>query len=259
MLDTPAFFSGSGGNGSGPALGGLRTVAYPDPTIGWSWVTPLTRFFSWLLGELYVFIPNYGIVIILITVMVRLVTAPLLGRQMRSMKKMSSQMQDLKPRLDAIKEQYADDKQRQSEETMKAYREAGVNPLGMLGGCLPMFLQFPVFIGLFYALQSAIELRQAPFVGWIHDLSMPESLFIIPGLGVPLRVLPLIMGASMWLQQKLSPQTSMDPAQQQMMSTLMPVMFTVLFYQFPSGLVLYWMVSNFLAIGHQFWINRTPA
>jgi len=226
---------------------------------GYSWAAPLVRFFAWLLHEGYRYIPNYGVVIILITILVRLATAPLLGRQMRSMKKMSTQMQALKPRLDAVKEKFGDDRQKMSEETMKAYREAGVNPLGMLGGCLPLFLQFPVFIGLFYALQSAIELRQAPFFGWIDDLSVPEALFIIPGLGVPLRVLPLIMGGSMWLQQKLTPQTSMDPAQQQMMSTLMPIMFTVLFYQFPSGLVLYWMVSNFLAIAHQFWVNRTPA
>jgi len=227
--------------------------------LGWSWIAPLTRFFSWLLAEFYGYVPNYGVVIILITILVRLVTAPLLGRQMRSMKKMSTQMQALKPKLDAIKEKHGDDRQKMSEETMKAYREAGVNPLGMLGGCLPLLLQFPVFIGLFYALQSSIELRQAPFVAWIDDLSVPEELFVIPGLDLPLRVLPLVMGASMWLQQKLTPQTAMDPAQQQMMMTLMPVMFTVLFYQFPSGLVLYWMVSNLLAIAHKFWSNRTPA
>jgi YidC/Oxa1 family membrane protein insertase len=88
---------------------------------------------------------------------------------------------------------------------------------------------------------------------------VPETLFMIPGLDLPLRVLPLIMGGSMFLQQKLTPQTSMDPAQAQMMTTVMPVMFTLLFYQFPSGLVLYWMVSNFLAIAHQLWINRAPA
>jgi YidC/Oxa1 family membrane protein insertase len=227
--------------------------------LGYRWVAPLTRFFTWLLAEIYHYVPNYGWVIILVTILVRLVTAPLLGRQMRSMKKMSSQMQALKPRLDAIKEAHGDDRQRMSEETMKAYREAGVNPLGMLGGCLPLLLQFPVFIGLFYALQSSIELRQAPFIGWITDLSVPETLLVIPGLDLPLRVLPLIMGGSMFLQQKLTPQTSMDPAQAQMMMTVMPVMFTVLFYQFPSGLVLYWMVSNFLAIAHQLWINRAPA
>lgn len=225
--------------------------------LGWSWIAPLTRFFSFLLHELYVYVPNYGVVIILITILVRLVTAPLLGRQMRSMKKMSTQMQALKPRLDAIKEKHGDDRQRMSEETMKAYREAGVNPLGMLGGCLPLLLQFPVFIGLFYALQSSIDLRQAPFVAWIDDLSVPEALFVIPGLEVPFRVLPLVMGATMFLQQKLTPQTATDPTQQQMMLTIMPVMFTLLFYQFPSGLVLYWMVSNVLAIAHQAWINRT--
>jgi YidC/Oxa1 family membrane protein insertase len=135
---------------------------------------------------------------------------------------------------------------------MKLYKETGVNPLG---GCLPLLLQFPVFIGLYYALQSSIDLRQAPFVGWIQDLSIPEELFIIPGFDIPLRVLPLIMGASMILQQRMTPST-MDPAQARMMMTVMPVMFTVLFYQFPSGLVLYWMVSNLLAISHQLWVNR---
>lgn len=237
-------------------LGAVRLDAAIQ--LGWSWVAPLARFFSWLLAEIYGYVPNYGWVIILITILVRVVTAPLLGRQMRSMKKMSTQMQALKPRLDAIKETHGDDRQKMSEETMKAYREAGVNPLGMLGGCLPLLLQFPVFIGLFYALQSSIELRQAPFIGWITDLSVPETLLVIPGLDLPLRVLPLIMGGSMFLQQKLTPQTSMDPAQAQMMTTVMPIMFTLLFYQFPSGLVLYWMVSNFLAIAHQLWINRTP-
>lgn len=227
--------------------------------LGWSWVAPLARFFNWLIAEFYAFFPNYGVVIILITILVRLVTAPLLGRQMRSMKKMSTQMQALKPQLDAIKEKYGDDRQKMSEATMAAYREAGVNPLGMLGGCLPLLLQFPVFIGLFYALQSSIELRQAPFFGWIDDLSVPEALFVIPGLELPFRVLPLVMGATMFLQQKLTPQTSIDPAQQQMMMVIMPIMFTVLFYQFPSGLVLYWMISNVLAIAHQAWINRTPA
>ncbi len=226
--------------------------------LGWSWIAPLARFFSWLLHQFYAYIPNYGVVIILITILMRIVTAPLLSRQMRSMKKMSTQMQALKPKLDEIKEKYGNDREKMSQETMNAYREAGVNPLGMLGGCLPLLLQFPVFIGLFYALQSEIELRQAPFFGWIDDLSVPEALLVIPGLELPLRVLPLVMGATMFLQQKLTPQTSMDPAQQQMMMVIMPVMFTVLFYQFPSGLVLYWMVSNVLAIAHQAWINRTP-
>lgn len=141
----------------------------------------------------------------------------------------------------------------------KLMRESGWNPLG---GCLPMLLQFPVMIGLFYALQSSIELRQAPFALWIDDLSRPETLFTIPGLEVPVRLLPILMSLSMVVQQKLTPSTSMDPAQQRMMMVLMPLMFGFLFYTFPSGLVLYWFVSNLLAIAQQLWLNRrgaTPA
>lgn len=217
--------------------------------LGWSWMAPVTRFFAMLLKNLHSIVPNYGLAIIIITVLVRLVTAPLTARQMRSMKKMS----EIQPRIKALQEKHKDDRQMQSQAMMQLWKEAGVNPLG---GCLPLLMQFPVFIGLFYALQSSIELRQAPFFLWIDDLSMPESLFVIPGLEIPLRVLPVIMGASMVLQQKLSP-AAMDPQQARMMMTVMPVMFTVLFYQFPSGLVLYWMVSNLLAIGHQLWMNRS--
>ena len=143
--------------------------------------------------------------------------------------------------------------QKQSEETFKLYRETGVNPLG---GCLPMVLQLPVFIGLFYALQSSIDLRHAPFFLWINDLSAPATLFTLPGVGFPVRVLPILMGASMFAQQKMTPQTGMDPAQQQMMLIMMPGMMLFISYTFPSGLVLYWTVSNILGIGHQLWVRR---
>jgi YidC/Oxa1 family membrane protein insertase len=215
---------------------------------GWSWMSPLTAFFSWTLQLCYAVIPNYGVAIIVLTILVRLVTAPLTARQMRSMKRMG----ELQPKLKEIQEKFKDDRQRQSQEMMRIYRETGVNPLG---GCLPLLLQFPVFIGLYYALQSSIDLRQAPFFGWIDDLSRPETLFTLPGVDLPVRVLPLVMGGTMVLQQRMTP-TTMDPQQARMMMTVMPVMFTVLFYQFPSGLVLYWMVSNLLAIGHQAWVNR---
>ncbi len=217
--------------------------------LGWSWVKPLTRFFHWMLSALHVFIPNYGLAIIVLTIMVRVVTAPLTTKQMRSMERMRA----LQPQLTELKEKHSDDRQKQSEEMMRLYKQEGVNPLG---GCFPMLLQLPVFIGLFYSLRSSIALRQAPFFGWIDDLSAPDSLFEIPGLDIPLRVLPLIMGASMLVQQKITPAQSMDPAQQKMMTIVMPIMMTVLFYQFPSGLVLYWMVSNVLAISHQLWIGR---
>jgi YidC/Oxa1 family membrane protein insertase len=218
---------------------------------GWSWVAPLTALFAWLLRAIHSVIPNYGIAIILITIFVRLGTAPLMVKQMRSMKRMG----ELQPKMRELQEKYPDDRQKQSEEMMKLYRQSGVNPLG---GCFPMLLQLPVFVGLYYALQSSIDLRQAPFMLWIQDLSAPESLFVIPGVAIPVRVLPLLMGVSMVLQQKLTP-TSVDPAQARMMMTVMPVMFTVLFYQFPSGLVLYWFVSNLLGIGHQLWVNRGRA
>jgi YidC/Oxa1 family membrane protein insertase len=215
---------------------------------GWAWVAPLTALFGWLLRATYSLIPNYGLDIILITIGVRLLTAPLMSKQMRSMRKMG----ELQPKMKELQAKYGDDRQRQSEEMMKLYKQSGVNPLG---GCLPMILQLPVFIGLYYALQSSIELRQAPFMFWINDLSVPETLFMIPGLDLPVRVLPLLMGASMVFQQKLTP-TTIDPAQARMMMTVMPVMFTVLFYRFPSGLVLYWFVSNLLGIVHQLWVNR---
>jgi YidC/Oxa1 family membrane protein insertase len=216
--------------------------------LGWSWVEPLTRIFSLILKMLYSVVGNYGVAIVILTILVRVVTAPLTVKQMRSMERMRA----LSPKLKEIQAEFADDRQKQSEKTMALYKSEGVNPLG---GCLPMLLQFPVFIGLFYALRSTIQLRQAPFFGWIDDLSVPESLFEIPVLGLPFRVLPLIMGASMVLQQRITP-TQADPAQAKMMMTVMPIMMTVIFYQFPSGLVLYWMVSNILAISHQLWIGR---
>jgi YidC/Oxa1 family membrane protein insertase len=216
--------------------------------LGWSWVHPLTRAFAWLLHALYGVIPNYGVGIILLTILVRVATTPLTMKQMRSMERMRA----LQPKLQELRDKYPDDRQKQSEEMMKLYRQEGVNPLG---GCLPMLLQLPVFIGLFYALQSSIDLRQAHFVGWIDDLSAPDMLFMIPGIELPFRVLPLLNGAAMVVQQKLQP-TQVDPAQARMMMIVMPVMMTVLFYQFPSGLVLYWTLSSVLAIVHQLWVGR---
>ncbi len=232
------------------AIGGHLDEAIPK-----GWFGTLADFFIWALNATYAVVPNYGIAIIVITILMRIVMWPIMGRQMRSMKKMSEQMRVVQPKVKEIQEKYADDRQRMNEEMMKVYRESGVNPFGMASGCLPMFLQLPVFIGLFYALQSAIELRQAPFFGWIDDLSAPETLFVIPGLELPVRLLPLLMGGSMVLQQRLTP-TAMDPAQARMMNTVMPVMFTFLFYQFASGLVLYWFVSNVLGMLQQLYTNR---
>ena len=170
-------------------------------------------------------------------------------RQMRSAEKMRA----AQPKLKALQEKYKDDRERQSQEMMKLFREEGVNPLG---GCVPLLFQFPVLIGLFFALQSSIGLRHAPFVLWIDDLSQPATLFTLPGLDFPIRLLPLIMGGSMFVQQKMTPTTGMDPAQAKMMLIMMPAMMVLISYTFPSGLVLYWTVSNLLGIGHQYWIRK---
>jgi YidC/Oxa1 family membrane protein insertase len=216
---------------------------------GWSWLEPLTRFFEIALDWLYGFIPNYGIAIIVLTLLVRIVTAPLMVNQMRS----AERMRAVQPKMKALQDRYKDDRQRQSEELMKLYREEGINPLG---GCLPLLLQFPVLIGLFYALRSSIGLRHAHFVSWIDDLSQPDLLFMIPGVDFPARLLPILMGVSMYVQQKMTPTTGMDPTQARMMLIMMPAMMLLISYTFPSGLVLYWTVSNVLGIGHQYWIRR---
>ena len=223
--------------------GAIRSI-----DLGWSWIEPLTRMFIWLLDVLYSLVGNYGVAIVLLTILVRVVTAPLTVKQMRSMER----MRHLQPKIKELQAEYADDRQKQSEAMMRLYKQEKVNPLG---GCFPILLQMPVFIGLFYALRGSIQLRQAPFFGWIDDLAAPDTLFVIPGLELPVRVLPLVMGASMVVQQKITPM-QMDPAQAKMMMIIMPVMMTVLFYQFPSGLVLYWLMSNVLAIAHQLWIGR---
>ncbi|MDD9873049.1 MAG: membrane protein insertase YidC [Deltaproteobacteria bacterium] len=226
-------------------------AAHLDEAVLKGWFPALTRFFNWALTASYALVPNYGVAILIITLFVRLLMAPLMARQMKSMKKLSV----LQPRIKEVQARYPNDRQKQSEAMMSVYREAGMSPFSMFSGCLPMLLQLPVFIGFYYALQGSIHLRQQPFFGWIDDLSQPEALFTIPGLDLPVRVLPLLMGGSMALQQKLTP-TAMEPAQARMMLIVMPIMFTVLFYQFASGLVLYWFTSTLIGLGQQLITNR---
>jgi len=173
--------------------------------------------------------------------------------------KSMKQMQDLQPRLAALKEKHKDDRQKLSEETMKTYKEAGVNPLG---GCLPMLLQMPVFIALFSVLRNTIEVRQAPWMLWINDLSQQDVLFTMPFslplIGSAFSLLPLIMGGSMFLQSKIGggiagPTSATQPAG---LTYLMPIMFTFLFYKMPSGLVIYWIVNTVLSVAQQWYINK---
>jgi len=199
---------------------------------------------------------NYGFDIILLTVLVKLVTVPLTHKSFKSMQ----EMQKLQPQMKKLQEKYADDRNALNKEVMELYRRHNVNPLG---GCLPMVVQMPIFIGLYNALLSAVELRHASFMLWINDLSAPDRippiphapLAVIAGTEIRIPVLTLLMGVSMLIQQRMTPQTG-DPTQQRMMM-VMPLVFTVMFINFPSGLALYWLVNNVLTIAQQLLLQRS--
>ncbi len=238
----------------GPKL--AREIAAVEPdleeaiVVGWSVVQPVVVLFEFLLVWTYENVaPNYGIAIILLTILLRLLTFPLTQRSMRSMKRMG----ELAPRMKELQAKYGDDRERLNQEMMAMWRQKGINPLtAMGGGCVPMLVQLPFLVALYFALQASIELRHAPFVAWINDLSAPEVLFHAGGF--PVRLLPLLMGATMILQQWLSPTPNADPQQKQMM-LWMSVLFIFMFYGFASGLVLYWFVSNLLGIAQQLLVN----
>ncbi len=210
----------------------------------------------WLLKFFYKFIGNYGWAIVFLTIIVRIPFIPLINKSQKSMKK----MQDLQPRMAEVREKYKKDPQRLQKEMMELYKKHKVNPVG---GCLPMLLQIPVFFALYKILMIAIELRGAPFMLWIKDLSAPDTLFGHIPSGFPLiggfavGPLPIVMGITMIIQQKMTP-TSMDPTQNKMMM-LMPIVFTFLFLNFASGLVLYWLMNNIFSIAQQFYANRKLA
>ena len=190
-------------------------------------------------------IGNYGASIIVLTTAVKVLTIPLTQTTFRHMR----EMQKLQPQMTKLREKYKDDPAAMQKEMMELYRRHRVNPFS---GCVPMVLQIPIFIGLYNALSGAIELRHAPFALWITDLSSPDRL-VVAGIGVPL--LTLLMGATMLIQQWLTPQQG-DPTQQRMLM-FMPLIFTFMFINLPSGLVLYWLVNNVLTIAQQYWMLRT--
>ena len=192
----------------------------------------------WLLNKLHDYVSNWGWAIVLLTIIVKAVLYPLTNASYRSMAKMRA----VAPRLQSLKEKYGDDRMALQQAMMKMYKDEKINPLG---GCLPMLLQIPVFIGLYWAIFTSGELRQAPWIGWITDLSRPDPWFI----------LPIIMAITMFIQTSLNPPPT-DPLQAKMMK-LMPVIFSVMFFFFPAGLVLYWVVNNILTIAQQWYINKT--
>ncbi len=207
----------------------------------------------WILNFFYGIIPNYGIAIIILTVITKVLLWPLGTKSYKSM----NQMKKLQPLLQEIRNRHKNDRKKMNEEIMRLHRTYNINPLG---GCLPMLVQIPVFFALYRMLDQAIELRHAPFFGWINDLSAPDRLgnfdfpipLMEPPYGIP--VLTLVMGATMLWQQKMTPSTG-DPTQAKLMM-LMPAFFTFIFINFSSGLVLYWLVNNVLSIGQQYYTQK---
>jgi len=220
--------------------------------VNFGWFDAIARPALYLLNFFYGYVGNYGIAIILVTMLIKILFWPIAQKGLKSMKN----MQKIQPKMAKLKEKYKNDSARLNQEMMNLYKTYKVNPLG---GCLPMFLQIPVFFALYKVLLQAIELRHAPFMLWITDLSAPDRLMIgvdIPYLGgIP--VLTLLMGGSMFLQQKMTPSPA-DPTQAKIMMFL-PVIFTFLFLNFASGLVLYWLVNNLLSIAQQYMINKQAA
>ncbi len=222
--------------------------------MGWALFRPLAEGVLWILGHMYSVISNYGVVIILFSVLMKLVFWPLTRTSTESMKK----MQALQPKVQEIQKKYKDNREKLSQETMKLYQKEKVNPMA---GCLPLLVQMPVFIALYQALAHTISLRNAPFALWMNDLSQPDALFSlpfsVPFLGNEFNVLPILMSASMWVQTKITPTANLG-GQMALMNTLMPVIFLFMFYQMPSGLVLYWLVVNIMSI-YQTWRIHTTA
>ncbi|MDP4650799.1 MAG: membrane protein insertase YidC [Haliea sp.] len=210
---------------------------YLDLSVDYGWLWWIAQPLFWLLIKIHGFVGNWGVAIILLTVLIKTVFFKLSATSYRSM----ANMRRVAPKMQDIREQYAEDKAKQSQAMMELYKKEKINPMG---GCLPVLVQMPVFISLYWVLMESVELRHSPFFLWIEDLSVMDPFF----------VLPLLMGASMWFMQKLNPPPP-DPMQAKIMQWL-PVIFTFFFLWFPAGLVLYWVVNNLLSMAQQYVITR---
>jgi YidC/Oxa1 family membrane protein insertase len=222
---------------AGPALADNLERAAPGLklTVDYGWFWFISGIIFWMMQKIYDVLGNWGWSIVIVTVIIKLLFYQLSAKSYRSM----SQLKRLQPRIEALKQRYGDDKQKMTQATLELYREQKVNPMS---GCLPVLIQIPVFIALYWVLVESVQLRQAPFIFWIHDLSARD----------PYYVLPLLMGVSMFLQQRLNPPPP-DPLQAKIMM-FMPVLFTVMFASFPAGLMVYWVVNNTLSFLQQWLI-----
>lgn len=208
-----------------------------EKTLDYGMLSFFSEIIFWVMNHIHSFVGNWGLSIILVTCLIKLLFYPLSAKSYRSMAKMRM----LQPRIKRLQETYKDDRQALGKKMMEMYKEEKANPLS---GCLPMLIQIPIFISLYWVLLESVELRHAPFMFWIHDLSMKDPYF----------VLPVLMGISMFLQQKISPAPA-DPMQAKVMMFL-PVIFTFLFSSFPAGLVLYWLTNNLISISQQWVITK---
>lgn len=231
-----------------------------DLAIDFGYLYFLTKPLLYILSFTRDHIGNLGVGILLLTVILRLLLFPLANKSYRSM----NRMRDVQPKIKAIQDRYADDKMKLGQELSNLYKKEKINPAG---GCLPMLLQMPILFALYKVLYISIDMRHAPFFGWIHDLSAPDSMYILNLFGLipvdlpgflQIGIWPILMGLSMWIQQKMSPQVS-DQAQAKMMMIVMPVMFTWMFAGLPSGLVIYWTWSNILGMIQQYAIMKIDA
>ncbi|MCD6672933.1 MAG: membrane protein insertase YidC [Burkholderiaceae bacterium] len=208
-----------------------------DLTVDYGWLTVIAKPIYWLLEKLHALVGNWGWSIVLLTLLIKTIFFPLQAASYKSMARMKA----VTPRLTAIRERYGNDRVKMNQAMMELYKTEKINPLG---GCLPIVVQIPVFIALYWVLLASVEMRNAPWIGWIHDLSAPDPYFI----------LPLVMAGTMFIQVKLNP-TPPDPIQAKMMM-IMPLVFSVMFFFFPAGLVLYWLVNNVYSIAQQWVINK---
>jgi len=231
--------------------------------LGWKWIQPISELVLGLMNWLHRFIPNYGWVIVVISVLSKLVFWPLTAKGTKSMRKTAESQARLKPRLDEAKKKHGKDAQRYNQEMMKIYKEEGVNPMAGMAGCLPMMIQMPVFLALYQVLYNMVDLRHAPWMLWIHDLSQPDMLATLPVslpiLGPNLNVLPLIMAVATYLQTKMTPQTGAAGGQMAAMNKVMPIMMLFFLYNMPAGLVIYWTINTGMTALQSWQVNRAAS
>ena len=228
----------------GPKLQDKLAAQAPgfDLTLDYGIFTFLAKPIHWLLAQLHKLTHNWGFAIILLVLLIKLALYPLSAAQYKSMAK----MRKFQPRIEQLKERYGDDKQKFQMAMLELYKKEKINPAG---GCLPILIQMPVFLALYYVLLEGVELRQAPWImGWVNDLTARDPFFI----------LPIVNGAVMWLTQKMTPMVGMDPMQKKMMQ-MMPLVMAVMFAFFPAGLVLYWVTNGALGMAQQWWNTKRYA